>query len=216
MAESKPPADEASPAEAQVQGVVSAEGELQRRVAELEVALAAAHADVTRLRAEVADGAQALRRQALRREMEHHQRLAADPGLEPLLAELESCRSARDNALAQASVAEQRRSILEAQVEELTFQLRSERREADGLARQVQDWRRKAVAESARAEQLQQLVWQLEARAREEADSLKTQLVRARAEADSAVSPGAALLLGLATAGLGAALAGSGSGRRRG
>jgi hypothetical protein len=113
-------------------------------------------------------------------------------------------------------VGKRRVAALEEQLGALTDQLRLEKLRAEDLARQVEAWCRQATEDGQRAEKLQQLVWQLQARARTESDRLKSQLSQAQAEAHEAVSPGAALLAALAAAGLGAAIAGSNSGRRRG
>jgi hypothetical protein len=77
---------------------------------------------------------------------------------------------------------------------------------AEQAKRQAEEWAKQAADQTSRANQLQQLVWQIQEQARAKVATASTQLSAAKAAADSAVSPGSALLLALAGAGLGYAL----------
>ena len=90
-----------------------------------------------------------------------------------------------------------------------------ERAIAKTAKEQAQEWAKHAAAETSRAEQLEALLRDLQARAREETATLMKQLTNARQEVSTAVSPGAAFLTAVLAAGAGAVLGGAAASESR-
>ena len=152
--------------------------------------LAAANAHIARLKADLGS----VRLQGARSDKERA-RLASE--VERLHSEVKAAQEGERGAAQRAQVATRGAERASAQAEQ--------------AKKQANEWARHAADETSRADQLQQLLWRIEEKARESAVAATT----AQRAADSKVSPGATFLLTLAGLGLGMALADEGKPKRR-